>query len=80
MIDQMNLELVLQEWKVIRDKDTKVPRLCGTFALMSGDKEIARQTFNEGYGAKEVAMSGEAIAAAMSVEVIIKSELEKVLK
>jgi hypothetical protein len=75
----VQVQLVLKNWSISRDEKTKLPTICGKYAVMMGDKEIATQHFNDGYNCKELPFSNEAIAAVRGLEKIISTELEKVL-
>ncbi len=75
----MQVNLVLKSWKVVQDEKSKLPRIVGLFSVMMGEKEIASQSFNEGYNSKEIPFSGDTINALINVESIIKTELEKMM-
>ncbi len=75
----MEVQFSLKDWKVIQDDKTKLPRLCGHFAVVMGEKEIATQGFNEGYASKEIPFTGDLIAKIMSIESLIKEELTKMI-
>ncbi len=75
----MDVTLSLKNWKVEQDDESKLPRIKGAYSVMMGEKEIATQSFNDGYNAKNIPFSGEAMEAIMAAEVIIKAELQKML-
>lgn len=75
----MDVQFSLKTWKVVQDEKTKIPKLCGHFAVVMGEKEIATQSFNEGYGSKEIPFTGELISKIMDIESLIKGELTRLI-
>lgn len=75
----MQVSLSLKNWKIIQDEKTKLPKVCGTYAVVMADKEIAVQDFNTGYNSKELSFSGDCFAAFQKAEEILKAELTKLL-
>ena len=75
----MQVSLNLKSWRVVQDEKTKLPKITGKYSVIMGDKEIASQDFNEGYGAREVPFSNETTNALMAIEAIIKADLERLL-
>jgi hypothetical protein len=75
----MEVKLSLKDWKVVQDSETKLPKVAGKYVVLMGEKEIATQAFNDGYGSKEIPFTGDAMRAIMAAEKEIKAELEKLL-
>ena len=75
----MEVQFSLKDWKVIQDEKTKLPRLVGHFAVVMGEKEIATQSFNDGYGSKDIPFTGELINKIMCLENDIKNELTRMI-
>jgi hypothetical protein len=75
----MDVKLSLKSWRVVQDEKSKLPKVVGTYAVMVGEKEVAAQNFNEGYGSKEISFSAEVVNALLGVEGVIRGELEKML-
>lgn len=75
----MQVTFALKNWKVKQDKETKLPTLCGTFALVIGEKELASQEFNDGYNCKTIPFSGDLIQELQKLEDKIKAEMERLL-
>jgi len=75
----MQVTMVLKKWKVNQDAETKLPTISGTYGLMMGDKEIASQDFNEGYSSKKLPISNDLINEVTKLEVLIRTEMERLL-
>jgi len=75
----MNVTLSLKNWSIIQDEKTKLPKVCGKYAVMMGEKEVAVQEFNSGYSAKDLGFSGELIKCVMATESLIRTEIEGML-
>lgn len=49
----------------------------GTYAVMLGDKEVAKQAFNDGYSGMEVSFSRDVRAKINEVEMLIDKEIKE---
>jgi hypothetical protein len=67
-------------WKIVQDKETKLPKLCGSFAILMGEKELACQDFNEGYSSKTVPFSGDLVQKLHALEKEIIAEMERLIQ
>ena len=76
----MECSLVIKEWKVELDQETKKPKIAGTYGVMMGGKEIASEPFNvNSYSGKKLNFSPEVIAAADALDKSLRAELEKII-
>ena len=73
------VEIQLKDWKIKRDDDKGVTKVCGTYALMHGQTELATKGFNDGYGEMEFPFSSDLITASQELEKKIKAEITALL-
>jgi len=75
----MEVSLVLKNWGIKQDAETKLPKLVGSFGVMAGEKEISSQEFNEGYTHKKVTFSPGLTTKIQTLEAEIQAELTQLL-
>lgn len=73
------LKISMKNFSVFQDEETKLPNIRGKFVVMLGDKEIAEQDFNGGYGSKKIPFSGDVIHKAKELEGFVNEELVRML-
>ncbi len=75
----MEVQLVIKSWRIVKDVQTSLPRVAGSYGVMMGEREIASQDFNEGYACKSLAFSVELLKKLREVETLIVAEIQKML-
>jgi hypothetical protein len=73
----MEVRIDLKSWRVKRDDETKSPKICGEYAIMSGAMEIACKSFNDGYGCLTVPISTQLMLEAEQLTEKIAKEIKK---
>ena len=71
----METRIVVKEWKIETRNDK--PVITGTYAVMLGDKEIAKQEFNNQFGGTEIQFDKEINEAVKNLTVSIKQSIEE---
>jgi hypothetical protein len=72
----MGLKVDVKSWRVEVSEDEKTKgekRIAGTYRVMSGATEVAKQSFNGGYGSVSVPMPPELLAKAMALDEEIRA-------
>ena len=76
----MQVELKVKEWKILPPKEgTKIPIIAGEYDVTMDGKSIAKQTFNDGYGSKDVGFSLELLEKVEEIEALITNEIKGML-
>lgn len=75
----LNVDIQLKSWKVKRDEEKKISRVCGEYALMHQETELAKKEFNDGYNSMEFPFSSDLIKMAQELEQKIKAEIAALL-
>ena len=74
----MELKITAKSWRyAFKDEDkTEIGRtICGTYAVMMGDKIIAEKTFNSGYGSVDMALPAELMVKVEALDAEIKQAI-----
>lgn len=71
----LNVEIQLKDWKVKKDDDTGVKKICGHYALMHGEAELASKSFNDGYSSMDFPFSSDILKASQDLEKMIRAEI-----
>lgn len=76
----IGMRLEVRTWRVEKDEKTGLPKLAGRYVVMSGDKEIASQSFNDSYGSRELPFSLDVLNQAKQIENLILSEIQGLVR
>ena len=75
----MEVTMNLDNWKIKKDEKNNT-KVAGTYKIMLGDKEVANQGFNNGYGSTEITFSSDVMRKAKDLGRQITTEIENYLK
>ena len=70
------LTIELKEWRVtVSDNGEK--KIAGTYHIMNGSTEVAKQAFNDGYGAIDIVVPPSILVEVLKLDDNIKTVINK---
>jgi hypothetical protein len=76
----LGMRLEIGEWKIQTDEKTKLPKIAGRYEIKSGEKTIAKQNFNDGYGTMDLAFSLETIQKAKELTDLVLNDVQRLVR
>jgi hypothetical protein len=64
----MKLEIQTKSWKLILPDNAKQKVIAGTYVVKCGKEIVAKESFNDGYGALDIAIPASIVAKAEELD------------